>query len=181
MLSNHEAVKQKFLKAYWNTSLITTHPEFCRDKVILGELDFNSEIDCSINDPTFCSPPPITVDIESFLFHPQFEVSRLFCDHDLLSEYLCCNETECCGKFNCSGARGSAIEELLNTTTIMPQNRTSYLLFLHLLQSILFALLFVLKVMWLYVLARLNWYSLALPNNLEAASSFALGNSDPSR
>ncbi|XP_037089792.1 serine protease easter-like isoform X4 [Pollicipes pollicipes] len=41
--------------------------------VILGELDFDSEIDCSKEFPDECADPPIEVEISAIFFHPEFQ------------------------------------------------------------------------------------------------------------
>ncbi|XP_037089914.1 serine protease easter-like [Pollicipes pollicipes] len=52
--------------------------------VILGELDFGSEIDCSKEFPDECADPPIEVEISAIFFHPEFQnIARLALPRDI--------------------------------------------------------------------------------------------------
>ncbi|XP_043214022.1 serine protease easter-like [Amphibalanus amphitrite] len=51
-------------------------PELTPVSVILGELDFDSEIDCLPDMPSECADRPITVDIDAIFPHPHFQNIR---------------------------------------------------------------------------------------------------------
>ena len=59
-------------------------PDRAPVSVILGEVDFNGEIDCLIDQPTECADKPISVEIDAIFPHPNFQsIQELAYPHDI--------------------------------------------------------------------------------------------------